>query len=317
LFFFIYCLNILIRLDINEFRSRHVKNISSIHRRGESHWVGDGFPVHTVFSYRELGTELTPFLLLDHAGPKNFAPTDRTRGVDWHPHRGFETVSIAFDGTVDHEDTAGNRGSIGPGDVQWMTAGAGVLHKEFHGREFARNGGRFEMLQLWVNLPAASKMTAPRYQTLLAGDIPVVNLPANGGSVRVIAGEFNGAKGPAQTFTPINLFDIRLRAGHRVRLNLGDGYTAGLLAMKGSITINGNELINETELVVFERAGDDVTLDAVSDATVFVMNGQPIDEPIAGHGPFVMNTQEQIAQAFVDFHHGRLGTIPTSTEAAQ
>jgi quercetin 2,3-dioxygenase len=296
-----------------------VKNISSIHRRGEGHWVGDGFPVHTVFSYRELGTELTPFLLLDHAGPKNFAPTDQARGVDWHPHRGFETVSIAFEGAVDHEDTAGNRGSIGPGDVQWMTAGAGVLHKEFHGREFARNGGHFEMLQLWVNLPAASKMTAPRYQTLLAGDIPVVNLPANGGSVRVIAGEFRGTKGPAQTFTPINLFDIRLRPGHRVRLNLRDGYTAGLLAMKGSINVNSGEAVNEAELAVFERTGDEVTLEAVLDAHVFVMNGQPIDEPIVGHGPFVMNTQEQIAQAFVDFHNGRLGIIPTSTltEAAK
>ncbi|HKQ30447.1 MAG TPA: pirin family protein [Burkholderiales bacterium] len=290
-----------------------MKQVASIHRRGEGHWVGDGFPVHSLFSYRELGSELTPFLLLDHAGPRDFPSAERARGVDWHPHRGFETVSIAYEGSVDHEDTAGNRGSIGPGDVQWMTAGAGVLHKEFHGSDFTRRGGRFEMLQLWVNLPAASKMTPPRYQTLRAADIPVVSLPANGGSVRVIAGEFDGAKGPAQTFTPINLLDIRLRAGHRVRLNLHDGYTAALLVMKGGIKINDSDTANETELVLFERAGDDATLEAISDATVFVMNGVPIDEPIVGHGPFVMNTPEQIAQAFVDFHNGRFGQIPTST----
>lgn len=289
-----------------------MKQITSIHRRGEGHWVGDGFPVHSIFSYQNLGAELTPFLLLDHAGPRDFEPAAAPRGVDWHPHRGFETVTIAYEGTVDHEDTAGNRGSIQPGDVQWMTAGAGVLHKEFHGRDFTRKGGRFEMLQLWVNLPGASKMTAPRYQTLLASDIPVVNLPANGGSVRIIAGEFNGTHGPAQTFTPINLLDIRLRDGHRVRLNLHDGYTAALLVMKGGITVNGGETVNETELAVFNRAGDDVTLEATSDATVFVMNGQPIDEPIVGYGPFVMNTQEQIAQAFTDFHNGRLGRIPAS-----
>jgi len=288
-----------------------MKQLASIHRRGESHWVGDGFPVHSIFSYRD-APALTPFLLLDHAGPRDFAPAAHPRGVDWHPHRGFETVSIAYEGSVDHEDTAGNRGSIGPGDVQWMTAGAGVLHKEFHGSDFTRRGGRFEMLQLWVNLPAASKMTAPRYQTLHAADIPVVNLPANGGSVRVIAGEFGGARGPAQTFTSINLLDIRLRTGHRVRLDLRDGYTAALLVMKGAVKVNGDEDVNETELAVFERAGNDVTLEAVSDATVFVMNGEPIEEPVVGHGPFVMNTQEQISQAFVDFHHGRFGQIPTS-----
>ncbi|MBI3898703.1 MAG: pirin family protein [Gammaproteobacteria bacterium] len=286
-----------------------MKKVRSIHRRGESHWVGDGFPVHSIFSYRDLGAELTPFLLLDHVGPAEFAPTGKARGVDWHPHRGFETVSIAYEGEVDHEDTAGNRGSIGAGDVQWMTAGAGVLHKELHGRDFARRGGRFELLQLWVNLPAKSKMTAPAYQTLLARDIPVVELPANGGSVRVIAGQFGSAKGPARTFTPINLLDARLRAGHRLRLNLVDGYTGALFVMKGSINVNGSESANETELVIFDRAGDEVVIDAEVDATIFVMNGQPIDEPIVGHGPFVMNTPEQIAEAFVDLHHGRLGVV--------
>jgi redox-sensitive bicupin YhaK (pirin superfamily) len=287
-----------------------MKNVHSIHRLGASHWVGDGFPVHTVFNYRDLGAELTPFLLLDHAGPAQFEATAKQRGVDWHPHRGFETVSIAYEGEVDHEDTAGNRGSIRAGDVQWMTAGAGLLHKEMHGRDFAKRGGRFEMLQLWVNLPAKSKMTPPRYQTLLASDIPAVTLPDNGGTVRVIAGEFGGTNGPAQTFTPVNLLDVKLRAGHGVRLNLHQSYTAAMYVMKGAIKVNDRDAVNETELVVFERDGDDVTIEAVADATVFVMNGQPIDEPIVGHGPFVMNTPEEIARAFVDLHNGRLGTIP-------
>jgi len=290
-----------------------MKKVSSIHRGGEAHWVGDGFPVHTVFSYQDLGPELTPFLLLDHAGPAEFEPTAKERGVGWHPHRGFETVSIAYEGAVDHEDSGGNAGSIGPGDVQWMTAGRGVLHKELHGREFARRGGRFEMLQLWVNLPAKSKMTAPAYQTLLARDIPSVELAEGGGSVRVIAGEFRGAKGPARTFTPINLLDLQLNAGHRVKLDLRDGYTAALFVLKGGIAVNGEDA-REAELVVLERDGGEVTIEAKSDATVFVMNGEPIDEPIAGYGPFVMNTQEQIRQAIVDFQTGRIGKIPALTE---
>jgi redox-sensitive bicupin YhaK (pirin superfamily) len=286
-----------------------MKNVLSIHRQGEGHWVGDGFPVHSIFSYRDFATELTPFLLLDHAGPAQFEPTAKPRGVDWHPHRGFETVSIAYEGEVDHQDTAGNHDTIRTGDVQWMTAGAGILHKEMHGRDYAKRGGRFEMLQLWVNLPASSKMTAPHYQALLARDIPTVRLPENGGTVRVIAGEFSGTAGPARTFTPINLLDVRLHAGHRLHLNLRDGYTGALYIMKGNIKVNDTEAASETELVIFERTGDDVLIEATSEATIFVMNGQPIDEPIAGHGPFVMNTQEQIAQAFVDLHNGRFGTI--------
>jgi quercetin 2,3-dioxygenase len=291
-----------------------MKTISSIHRGSEPHWVGDGFPVRTIFSYSDTGKELTPFLLLDHAGPATFEPTDKERGVGWHPHRGFETVSIAFEGAVDHEDSAGNSGSIGPGDVQWMTAGAGVLHKETHGREFARRGGPFEMLQLWVNLPAKSKMTAPGYQTLLAKDIPAVTLPNSAGTVRVIAGQFGEAKGPARTFTPINLLDVRLRAGDRVRLNLHDGYSAALYVLKGKILVNGVESAQQGELVVYERAGDETDIEATTEAIVFVMNGQPIDEPIVGHGPFVMNTMQQIQQAFADFHSGRFGKIPALAE---
>lgn len=287
-----------------------MKKVLSIHRRGQGHWVGDGFPVHSIFSYHDFASELTPFLLLDHAGPAQFEPAKKPRGVDWHPHRGFETVSIAYEGEVDHEDTAGNRGTIGTGDVQWMTAGAGVLHKEMHGQNYTARGGRFEMLQLWVNLPANSKMTKPGYQALQARDIPTVSLPDAGGTVRVIAGEFSGIQGPAKTFTPINLFDVQLRTDHRLRLNLRDGYTAALYIMKGAIKVNDADKASETELVIFARDGDKATIEATSDATIFVMNGQPIDEPIVGHGPFVMNTQEQISQAFVDLHRGKFGNIP-------
>jgi redox-sensitive bicupin YhaK (pirin superfamily) len=280
-----------------------MKNILRIHSQSEGHWVGDGFPVHTVLDYQR-HPELSPFLLLDHAGPADFAPADKPRGVGWHPHRGFETVTIVLDGEVDHEDTAGNGGRIGAGDVQWMTAGSGLLHKEMHSDAFTSRGGKFHALQLWVNLPAKSKMTPPRYQTLLAADIPLVD------GVRVIAGEFRGVKGPAQTFTPVDLLDARLRAGQQLRLNLGDGFSAGLYVVQGNITVNG-EAANAGELVVLDRKGAEVAVDAVSDATVFVMNGAPIDEPVAGYGPFVMNTTQEIQQAFRDYHAGKLGKIPS------
>ncbi|MGQ0546905.1 MAG: pirin family protein [Betaproteobacteria bacterium] len=280
-----------------------MKNVLSIHRQSEGHWVGDGFPVHTVLDYQR-HPELSPFLLLDHAGPADFAPADKPRGVGWHPHRGFETVTVVLDGEVDHEDTAGNGGRIGTGDVQWMTAGSGLLHKEMHSAEFTRRGGRFHALQLWVNLPAKSKMTAPRYQTLLASDIPSVD------SVRVIAGEFGGVKGPAQTFTPVNLLEVHLREKRNIRLNLRDGFSAALYIVQGKTTVNG-DAANEGELVVLDRKGDEVLIDAASDAIVFVMNGAPIDEPLAGYGPFVMNTAQEIQQAFRDYHAGRLGKIPS------
>jgi redox-sensitive bicupin YhaK (pirin superfamily) len=289
-----------------------MKKIRSVHKAGEPHWVGDGFPVRTVFHYGDLGKELTPFLLLDHAGPVQFEPARSPRGVDWHPHRGFETVTVVYEGEVDHGDTAGNQGSIGPGDVQWMTAGSGLLHKEFHGPAFTRRGGRFEVLQLWVNLPAKSKMTAPQYQGLVAADFPTVNLADEAGSVRVIAGEFQDSKGPARTFTPIKLFDLRLRAGKSLRLRLGDGWSSGLFVLEGKVTVNGAETADREELVVFERAGDEVLIEAATDAKLFVMSGEPIDEPIAGYGPFVMNTQQELRQAMVDLQTGRMGRVPES-----
>jgi redox-sensitive bicupin YhaK (pirin superfamily) len=253
--------------------------------------------------------ELSPFLLLDHAGPAHFAPAEKPRGVGWHPHRGFETVTLVLEGDVDHEDTAGNGGRIGEGEVQWMTAGAGLLHKEMHSLEFTRRGGKFHALQLWVNLPAKSKMAAPGYQTLTASSIPAVD------GVRVIAGEYRGAKGPARTFTTVNLFDVRLRAGQKLSLDLRDGFSAGLYVVSGQIEVNG-QAATETELVVLDREGSDVELTATTDAIVFVMNGAPIDEPVVGYGPFVMNTTREIQQAYADFHAGRLGKIPTKEISA-
>jgi redox-sensitive bicupin YhaK (pirin superfamily) len=285
-----------------------MKNVLRIHRQPEGHWVGDGFPVHTVLDYQR-HPELSPFLLLDHAGPADFAPAEKPRGVGWHPHRGFETVTLVLEGEVDHEDTAGNGGRIGQGEVQWMTAGAGLLHKEMHSPEFTRRGGKFHALQLWVNLPAKVKMAPPRYQTLTASSIPVVD------GVRVLAGEYRGAKGPAQTFTTVNLFDVRLRAAQKLSLDLRDGFSAGLYVVSGQIEVNG-QAANETELVVLAREGNDVELTATSDAIVFVMNGAPIDEPVVGYGPFVMNTTREIQQAYADFHAGRLGTIPAKEKVS-
>jgi redox-sensitive bicupin YhaK (pirin superfamily) len=285
-----------------------MKTVLRVHKQPEGHWVGDGFPVHTVLDYGR-HPELSPFLLLDHAGPFDFPAASAPRGVGWHPHRGFETVTVVLDGEVDHEDTAGNGGRIGRGDVQWMTAGSGLLHKEMHSPEFTRKGGRFHALQLWVNLPAKSKMSAPRYQTLLAREIPTVNL-TGGASLRVIAGEFRGAKGPASTFTPVDLFELRIPAGRDADLVLRKGFSAGLYVVQGKISVN-RETASEGELLVLDRNCSDVAIEASADALVFVMSGEAINEPVAGYGPFVMNTQQEIQKAYADYHAGRLGKIPT------
>ena len=248
---------------------------------------------------------ISPFLLLDYAAPEAFAPSDQPRGVGRHPHRGFETVTIAYQGGVEHRDSAGNEGTIGPGDVQWMTAASGIVHEEWHEREFTRRGGTMEMAQLWVNLPAKHKMAAPAYQDIRSAQIPVVDVGA-GSSVRVIAGEFRGAKGPARTFTPINVWDARLKAGGRVELDLPDGHTTLLAVLRGKVSINGDESAGPAELAILERAGARVVLEAAQDATVLVLNGEPIDEPVVGYGPFVMNTHEEIHQAVRDFQSGRL-----------
>jgi quercetin 2,3-dioxygenase len=282
-----------------------MKKLSRVHRAAEAHWVGDGFPVRSMMSYNTQGAEISPFLLLDHAGPAEFPPAARPRGVEMHPHRGFETVTIVYRGEVEHRDTAGNQGRIGPGDVQWMTAAKGILHEEMHGRAFTEAGGTLEMVQLWVNLPAKHKMSAPRYQEIRDAAIPVVTLGSDGSIARIIAGDYDGTKGPARTFTPVNLWDLRLTAGHRTTLALPDGDTTILLVLQGSVAVNGDETVSAGELALFERAGEQVVLEAGADSIVLAMSGRPIDEPIVGYGPFVMNTRAEIGQAMADFQAGR------------
>lgn len=286
-----------------------VKKLRSIERSADRHWVGNGFPVRTLFAYPNLGSALSPFLLFDYAGPREFPATDERLGVGEHPHRGFETVTIVYAGEVEHRDSSGGGGRIGPGDVQWMTAASGIVHEEFHGRDFARRGGLFEMVQLWVNLPAKDKMSPPHYQGILNSQIPAVSLPDRQGTVRVIAGEFAGAKGPADTFTPIHVWDLRLASGHRTDLAVPDGYTTALVVIKGVLRVNGSEAIEAAEVGLFERAGKSISIECVKDTTALLLCGEPIEEPIAGQGPFVMNTSQEIRQAMADYRSGKMGHL--------
>jgi len=286
-----------------------MKHIIGIYTSPRTHWVGDGFPVRTLFSYDNLGKHISPFLLLDHAGPAEFTPTTERRGVGQHPHRGFETVTIVYKGELEHRDSTGSGGKIGPGDVQWMTAASGILHEEFHSDGFAKSGGTLEMVQLWVNLPARDKMADPGYQTILDADIPSIALKNNAGSLRLIAGEFDGHKGPARTFTPVDLWDLRLNAGKSLTLDLHEGRSTALVVLRGMVQVNGLEPVRQGQLALFDRKGDQITLEASEDAVVLLLSGEPIDEPIVGHGPFVMNTEQEIHQAFADFQSGRFGRM--------
>ncbi len=286
-----------------------MKNLRGVHRSSAMHWVGNGFPVRSVFDYNGLGRDLSPFLLLDYAAPHAFPPGNERRGVAGHPHKGFETVTVAWQGELAHRDSSGGGGAIGAGDVQWMTAGSGIVHEEFHSEEFARAGGTLQMAQLWVNLRAKDKSAAPGYQTLLRGDIPVVSLPEAAGTVRVIAGEFDAHAGPARTFTPINLWDVHLRASSRAELPLPDSHTTAFLVIEGEAFVDGRRA-SAGDLVVFERAGDGIAIEADTAVHLLLMDGEPIDEPIAGHGPFVMNSREEIQQAFEDYQCGLLGELP-------
>ncbi len=286
-----------------------IKKLRCIQRSVDRHWVGNGFPVRTLFAYPNLGPVLSPFLLFDYAGPMEFEPTSERRGVGEHPHRGFETVTIVYAGEVEHRDSSGGGGKIGPGDVQWMTAASGLVHEEFHGRDYARRGGLFEMVQLWVNLPARDKMTPPRYQGILDSQIPSVSLPDGRGTVRVIAGEFAGGKGPAKTFTPIHVWDLRLASAARTDLDVPDGYTTALVVLRGTLRVNGSETIGAAEVGLFDRTGRSICIDDAHDATALLLCGEPIDEPIVGHGPFVMNTPQEIRQAIADYQSGKMGHL--------
>jgi quercetin 2,3-dioxygenase len=285
------------------------KSVLRVQTNPNQHWVGDGFPVRTLFFYGSQGSEISPFLLLDLAGPHDFKPASEPRGVGQHPHRGFETVTIVYDGEVTHRDSTGEGGTIGPGDVQWMTAGSGVLHEEFHSLAFTRSGGPFRMVQLWVNLPAADKMTRPRYQSILSDQIPSVTIASGAGSVRVIAGNFEGHQGPAKTFTPLDVWDVRLNSGASTVLPTHVGYTTMLVVLSGRVTLNGGQEAAEAEVVILNREGAAFAVQATSEAMLLVLSGEPINEPIAGHGPFVMNTEAEIHRAFSDFDSGRFGKI--------
>ncbi|HEX2790111.1 MAG TPA: pirin family protein [Steroidobacteraceae bacterium] len=292
-----------------------MKKILGVYTAPGQHWVGDGFPVRSLFSYNSHGQHLSPFLLLDYAGPASFTPTAARRGVGEHPHRGFETVTIVYQGEVQHRDSTGAGGTIGPGDVQWMTAGAGILHEEFHSQAFAKSGGTLDMVQLWVNLPAKDKMTIPSYQTLLRQDIPVIELPEDCGSLRVIAGEYAGQPGPARTFSAMDVWDLRLQQGRSVSLPFRAARTAALVILCGAVRVNGSEITREAQLVSLDREAGEVLLEANSDAAVLVLSGEPLNDPIVGYGPFVMNSEAQIAEAFEDFNAGRFGRIAPQTRS--
>lgn len=286
-----------------------MKKLTGIYTSPQPHWVGDGFPVRTLFSYDSLGRHLSPFLLLDYAGPHRFAPAARPRGVGQHPHRGFETVTIVYQGELEHRDSTGAGGRIGPGDVQWMTAASGILHEEFHSAEFTRSGGELEMVQLWVNLPARDKLAAPGYQTILDTDIPALPLADDAGTLRLIAGEFEGKRGPAHTFTPMDVWDLRLSAGKPVMLPVTAGHSAALVVLRGAVRVNGAQHLGEAQLALFDRAGDELLLEADAETHALLLSGEPIDEPIAGYGPLVMNSEAEIEQAIRDFEGGRFGRM--------
>ena len=284
-----------------------LKTVSQPRPAPQGHWVGDGFPVRTIFSYDD--REVSPFLLMDHAGPAVFPPSEKRRGVGEHPHRGFETVTIMYSGEVEHRDSSGSSGKIGPGDVQWMTAGSGVVHEEMHSFDYSKRGGPFEAIQLWVNLPARDKMTTPNYQTLLARDIPEVQLAGDAGTARIIAGALGDAKGPAKTFTAVSLWDVRLKAGKGSLFELPAGHMAALFVLKGSVTVNGAAKVGASAFVTFSRDGAAIQIDADADATLLVLGGEPIDEPVFGYGPFVMNTEVEIRRAIDDYRSGRMGHL--------
>lgn len=286
-----------------------MRQILGIHSAPQQHWVGDGFPVRTMLSHHDQGQHVSPFIMLDYAGPARFEPTQQRRGVGAHPHKGFETVTIVYEGEVEHRDSTGAGGLIGPGDVQWMTAGSGIVHEEYHSPAFAAKGGNFEMVQLWVNLPAKDKPAKPGYQTLLDADIPAVDLPKGAGQLRVIAGSYGDSQGPASTFTPINIWDVRLGRDKSVTLNVEDGHTLSALVLSGTVLINGQEVAREAQTVLFGREGGEVTIEANGDAKLLILTGEPIDEPIVAHGPFVMNTEDEIRQAMRDFQSGKFGTM--------
>lgn len=290
-----------------------MKKLAFIKRSNGSHWVGDGFPVQSMFSYRDIHEEMSPFVLMDYVEPISFEPTDKRLGVGPHPHRGFETVTIVYKGEVSHRDSTGKGGTIGPGDVQWMTADAGILHSEHHGADYARHGGPFEMIQLWVNLAIKDKWAPPAYQGITDAEIPRVALPEDAGTVRLIAGEYTNndmhTRGAAHTFSVMNLWDLRLNAGKAVSIDLPAGHTTALFVLHGEIRIGESEVVRAAEMAVMERAGTLLSFTVTEDTVLLLLSGEPLNEPIVGHGPFVMSTQKEIEQAIKDYKSGAFGYL--------
>ena len=286
------------------------KRILDIRSAPGRHWVGDGLPVHNLFGYNGPGVaERSPFLMLDYVAPYDFGPTTQQLGVGQHPHRGFETVTVVYSGELAHRDNAGGGGTIGPGDVQWMTAGGGIIHEEFHSPGFARTGGTLEMAQLWVTLPAKDKMTPPGYQPITAAQIPVVELPEAAGRVRVIAGQWSTAQGPARTFSPITMLDVQLAAGKSVELPQPEGWSTLVVVLAGTVQLNGETVLRPAQMATLSTTGTGVTIEASGDAKVLLLAGEPIDEPVVGYGPFVMNSEQEIHQAIADFNGGKFGQM--------
>lgn len=286
-----------------------MKQLIDIYNGPASHWVGNGFNVRSLFSYNNHGRYLNPFLLLDRAGPTQFLPTKDPRGVGEHPHRGFETVTVVYDGEVAHHDSTGKGGVIGTGDVQWMTAASGILHQEYHSEAFTKQGGVLDMVQLWVNLPAKDKMSQPGYQLLTKEKISQVSLGDEIGYMRVIAGDYQGHKGAAQTFTPVDVWDFHLKENGVLQVPAKHGRYVGLIVLHGEVELNGKVQLNKDQLAILDKNNDDFMLKATEESIVLYLSGDAIDEPIAGHGPFVMNTREELVQASLDFTHGRFGKI--------
>ncbi len=290
---------------------KNYKNIAAILPPPAFHMVGDGFRVHNFFpSNNIIGMKgMSPFFLLDYGSKWNVPPSDTPRGVGVHPHRGFETVTIAYHGSVAHHDSAGNSGVIHEGDVQWMTAGAGVLHKEYHEKEFSKKGGMFQMVQLWVNLPSKYKMTSAKYQPIENSMINRFMLGNDQGVVEVIAGEYMNVKGPATTYSPVNLFNAKIMEGAEVDFTFGNMTNTGILVIEGEVKINKSGTAQVDNFIFFGRKGEEISVEAIKESKILIMNGEPINEPIASYGPFVMNSQDEIAQAYEDFHSGKFGYL--------
>jgi quercetin 2,3-dioxygenase len=286
-----------------------LKTIESIFAPPPPHMVGDGFRVHNFFPNNRIDKKrMSPFFLLDYNSKVEFAPADHPRGVGVHPHRGFETVTIAYHGKVAHHDSAGNSGVIGEGDVQWMTAASGLLHKEYHEEEFSKKGGLFQMVQLWVNLPAKYKMSLPKYQEITHEQMGKQQLNDNKGVVEIIAGEFNGVKGPASTFTPMQVYNARLKKGAGVEFNFPSHYNTGILVIEGTASIN-DQVAAADHFVLFKNDGELIKVSASEDVVLLILSGEPIDEPIAQYGPFLMNTWKELEQAIEDVNAGKFGVL--------